>query len=641
MAAPVLPDTQPVAQAESAVAAADAELKKPPCSPRLQPSQARRLAQRAWQTLHQDPARALALAERALALLANADHADLAASGWAHLALGFHRLYFATPADARAELHQADELCAAANDRAGQLLAQTGMARTLWRDGHIEQALAAVLPLRDEGLRVLKDAQRGVLLNTIAGCFSAQGQSEQAFAYLYQALRDARPARGQGFDTVLYCNLSHELLQLGDYHEALRYVDEGVERSARQANPRLLSVLLINRVICLTEMNRAAAALPDILHLCALPADARGRGCTAAHFETLAIAALRAGVLDLGAELVALARPLVRASVADEPVELAVAEVLLARGRGEQAAAQTALRTALALVHTPAAGLSLRMRCLVHGVASEHHEAQGDTAAALAELRRWQQLQLQRAQLASRARYQAAALQTELTRMHHRLEDNNERRRATERDRAELESMNQQLSQTVQEVQALQQALQRQATRDELTGLYNRRHLNEALPGLVALAQRQQQPLAVVIIDLDHFKAVNDRHGHPAGDTLLAAFGELLATQRRKSDTACRYGGEEFCLLLPRTSAETARRLVQALLRRWCKQVFSFAGQTLPPQSFSAGVADSLGCPGPPARLLKAADDRLLAAKRAGRNRVLAEGDQGQQAVLAAAAREG
>ncbi len=592
---------------------------------RLQPGQACRLARRAWQTLHQDPARSLALAERALAALQAGEKADLTAQAWACLSLGFHRLYFATPDEARVALQQAEQLCTATDDHAGRLLAQTGLARALWRDGHVDQALAAVLPLRDEGLRVLKDAQRGVLLNTIAGCYSAQGQSEQAFAYFYQALRDARPARGQGFDTVLYCNLSHELLQLGDYHEALRYVDEGVARSESQTNPRLLSVLLINRVVCLTEMNRAAAALPDVLHLCALPADAQGRGSTAAHFETLAIAALRAGMVDLGAELVNLARPRVRASVADEPVELAVAELLLARAQGQIDAAQQALQRALALVQAQTPGLSLRVRCLVHSVASEWHEMQGDAAAALAQLRSWQQLQLQRAQLASRARYQAAALQTELVRLHHRLEENNQRRRATERDRAELEAMNLKLSQTVQEVQALQQALERQATRDELTGLYNRRHLNEALPGLLSLAQRQQQPLAVVIIDLDHFKSVNDTYGHPAGDTLLAAFGQLLTERARRSDTACRYGGEEFCLLLPRTTAVAARRLIQALLRRWREQRFSFDGQQLPPQSFSAGVADSVCCPGSPALLLKAADDRLLAAKRNGRNRVLVD----------------
>ena len=75
-------------------------------------------------------------------------------------------------------------------------------------------SIERVLPLRDEGLQVLKHEQRSVLLNIIAGCYSAQGRSEQAFAYMYEALRDSRPGRSHGYDAVLHCNLAHELLQL-------------------------------------------------------------------------------------------------------------------------------------------------------------------------------------------------------------------------------------------------------------------------------------------------------------------------------------------------------------------------------------------------------------------------------------------
>jgi diguanylate cyclase (GGDEF)-like protein len=171
-------------------------------------------------------------------------------------------------------------------------------------------------------------------------------------------------------------------------------------------------------------------------------------------------------------------------------------------------------------------------------------------------------------------------------------------------------------------VQALQEALRQQATQDPLTGLFNRRHLNDTLPMLFALARRERQPLALVIVDLDRFKAVNDHHGHAAGDRLLSRFGELLAGQCRGSDVACRYGGEEFCLLLPRTSADGARRKVQLLLRRWRSEVFELDGMRLHGLSFSAGVADTDSVPGSPDALLKAADDRLLHAKRTGRNRV-------------------
>jgi diguanylate cyclase (GGDEF)-like protein len=261
------------------------------------------------------------------------------------------------------------------------------------------------------------------------------------------------------------------------------------------------------------------------------------------------------------------------------------------------------------------------------------HEALNDPAAALAAMREWQRLQIERAELASRARYQAAALQTELLRLQHKLDDNVARRRATERARADLEAINEQLSRKVDEVEALQTALRRQATRDFLTGLFNRRHLNDVLPGMLALAARDRQALAVAMIDLDFFKAVNDRLGHDAGDRLLTEFGTLLTRRMRKSDVACRYGGEEFCLLMPRTDARGAARKISALLKHWRAASFEFGAETLEGLTFSAGVADSRIAPESAAQFIKNADDALLAAKEAGRGRVLTAAEVAAQAA--------
>ncbi len=197
------------------------------------------------------------------------------------------------------------------------------------------------------------------------------------------------------------------------------------------------------------------------------------------------------------------------------------------------------------------------------------------------------------------------------------------RRRATERAKAELEAINAQLSNKVREVESLQSALQEQAVSDFLTGLFNRRHLNDVLPSMVALAERDQQPLAVVIIDLDRFKSVNDQHGHLAGDQMLAAFGDLLSERLRKSDVACRYGGEEFCLLLPHTDAHAARRKVSTLLRLWRNAVFSFTTGAVRENSFSAGIADTQLVSDSVEALLKSADDCVLEAKRNGRGRIV------------------
>jgi two-component system, cell cycle response regulator len=140
--------------------------------------------------------------------------------------------------------------------------------------------------------------------------------------------------------------------------------------------------------------------------------------------------------------------------------------------------------------------------------------------------------------------------------------------------------------------------------------------------------------MSLVIIDLDHFKRVNDQHGHATGDQLLADFGELLVRHGRRSDVACRYGGEEFCLLMPRTNAEGARRKVETLLKRWRAHSLRSGDVTLGGLSFSAGVADTSTARSSPDALLKAADDELLNAKRAGRNRVLVAGAAGASVVL-------
>lgn len=590
------------------------------------PTPALRLARRAWALFLVEPDKAIRYADRALALALQ--HGDALAQAQARTVRGFHLQYFGTLAQAAAELRRAGAGFETLGDRAGSILATVGLARTLWRGGQFRVAVDLLLPLRDEGQRLLKPQDRAVLLNAIAGCYSSLGQSEQAIAYMHQALRDAGPRRGNGFDAVLHCNLANELTQLGDCEQALRHVGQGLSRCENMRNSFLRCALLINRVIILTDLGRAAEALPDIDQVLTLPTDASGRGSNAPHFEALAIAALSAGQLALGERLVGMALIAPGLGVPDERVERAVALALLAQGQGDTATALAYLAGVRQVAcDDQVDGLSLRVRCQFFQHASALNQRQDNTAQALADLQAWQALHQRQDQQAHRAHYHSAALQTELLRLTHRLQDSQAKRQATERSRARLAAINGQLAQKIIEVQALQEALRQQATVDVLTGLYNRRHLNEVLPAQLAIARRAGTPLALVLIDLDHFKAVNDRYGHPAGDTLLAAFGRLLAQSLRKSDLACRYGGEEFCLLLPRSTAAAGRRKVQALLRRWRQAAFDLgtgkAQPRLQGQSFSAGVADSSDLLASPEALLAAADQALLAAKQTGRNRVL------------------
>ena len=172
--------------------------------------------------------------------------------------------------------------------------------------------------------------------------------------------------------------------------------------------------------------------------------------------------------------------------------------------------------------------------------------------------------------------------------------------------------------------------LQRLAIVDELTGLYNHRYGKEALRNLVDQSRRYGHPLSLVMIDLDHFKRVNDAHGHLAGDHVLRAVARTIRDAVRASDLPVRYGGEEIALLLPNTGATDAFRLAERLRARCRKLEFAFGGQEAR-VTFSAGVA-TLSPAGPrdAAALLRRADDHLYCAKLSGRNRVSGDGDPGQ-----------
>jgi diguanylate cyclase (GGDEF)-like protein/PAS domain S-box-containing protein len=166
----------------------------------------------------------------------------------------------------------------------------------------------------------------------------------------------------------------------------------------------------------------------------------------------------------------------------------------------------------------------------------------------------------------------------------------------------------------------LKETLRGQAIRDPLTGLYNRRFLEEALEREIRRATRRNAPVGVLMLDLDRFKSFNDAHGHAAGDALLRAFSAFLQSSVRLEDIACRYGGEEFSLILPNATLEQALMRAEQI-REGARQIqVEFHGQTLTGVTVSVGVAALPNHGDTPDRLLRAADAALYAAKADGRN---------------------
>ncbi|MGL4996982.1 MAG: histidine kinase N-terminal 7TM domain-containing protein [Deefgea sp.] len=166
----------------------------------------------------------------------------------------------------------------------------------------------------------------------------------------------------------------------------------------------------------------------------------------------------------------------------------------------------------------------------------------------------------------------------------------------------------------------LQQQLHEAAIRDPLTGLHNRRFLDEITPNLLASAMRKQQPLSLAMIDLDHFKVINDQYGHAAGDTVLRHVAQLLQMHLRQSDFIFRIGGEEFLILLPDTHAEHVVQQVQVWRELLLRHSPIINSQPLP-ITFSAGIAEYDCAHQSLDVALLYADKALYKAKANGRNR--------------------
>ena len=167
----------------------------------------------------------------------------------------------------------------------------------------------------------------------------------------------------------------------------------------------------------------------------------------------------------------------------------------------------------------------------------------------------------------------------------------------------------------------LRETLRNQAIRDGLTGLFNRRYLEETLDRELSRSKRQGSPLGVIMLDLDHFKEYNDTYGHNAGDELLMSLGELIQDQIRREDIACRYGGEEFLLIMPGAPLEVALNRAEEL-NRSVKNLHT-RNTSLKPITISAGVAIFPDHGGAGKEVIRAADAALYRAKAKGRDRVL------------------
>lgn len=185
-----------------------------------------------------------------------------------------------------------------------------------------------------------------------------------------------------------------------------------------------------------------------------------------------------------------------------------------------------------------------------------------------------------------------------------------------------LRSTREELKRRIAEIDALQVQLREQANRDPLTGLYNRRYLQSTLEREMARSARADAPLCVMLLDLDLFKSINDRYGHLVGDEVIVLMAKMLSTESRQDDVPCRFGGEEFMLLMPKMTLETACLRADEWRRRFAMMAVDVDGKRIG-TTVSIGIAEYPTHGRTAQALIECADQALYRAKSAGRDRVV------------------
>ena len=190
--------------------------------------------------------------------------------------------------------------------------------------------------------------------------------------------------------------------------------------------------------------------------------------------------------------------------------------------------------------------------------------------------------------------------------------------RRKEAERA-LQDANKGLEEQLKEIQSLQNKLREQAIRDPLTGAFNRGYLDETLQREMARAKRNHTPLSVMMIDVDHFKKINDTYGHKAGDYILKSVGKLLMKDSRACDCVCRFGGDEFAVLLPEMNEEDAINRAEHWRQMIKKKHVLFSKSTIAP-TISIGISTYTNLNRTNQYLIDHADKALYTAKAEGRD---------------------
>ena len=571
------------------------------------------LIAQAWELSYLDPKAAGAIGRS----LAEAGGAP-AATGWLHVALAEMRVGDASVATQA--LQRAREAYSAAADKRGLALCDEVQAIALRRSGDYAGAadLQAALDARDDFEP--EPMHRFIGHNSRAITAKLLGHNDEALRQFYAAKYWAARTGWQGPSITALCNLGGFHQDLYNLEDA-RSLSELALATARTAGAsQSVITAATNLIMIYHAAGEFARARAIVEFLRALPAEAAS-GVLKRYALPLALGHLAVGEID---DALGYLQAGAVSAVADgDGITLwawVKARCLLAYG-DPIAARALAEETLQQRGNFERHDQPYDMMAL-HRALADACELAGDPSAALGYMRQAHALYEQLVGRSARARYIALQVSHELAEAQRERDLAMHSRRTAEDDRRRLEELNTALHAQAAETEMLHAKLREQALRDPLTGLHNRRYLFEIAPGLLELARRQGSQLCVVLIDLDHFKLLNDTFGHQAGDLVLQRFSALLAQTLRRSDVVCRHGGEEFVAVMPDIDGEGAETMIGRLLEAFQAQQSEIGRRRLPRGSFSAGIALFPRHGHNLEQLLSRADRGLYSAKNQGRARI-------------------
>jgi diguanylate cyclase (GGDEF)-like protein len=479
-----------------------------------------------------------------------------------------------------------------------------------------ENDYAATLDLSNQALQATEQTGHPPARARAASWRGAALAQMSRYHEALEALHTALALAEQGDDPRLaaralnYLGVVHE--ELGDSEQGLRFYERSLALLRDGAEPELLGRVLSNLGEAYVNLGRGDEALPLLTEaherLLALGAFGTAGWCLWAIARVHAEGGAQALALECFEHAVATAQR--------GQAKRAQAETLAGLGQhcarlGDTARALGHLQEALTLAEE--AGVRREVH-KIHRALAEVYEAQGDAVRALRHHRAYHAILTEVYDEIVVAKVRHLTAHFELERARHEQE-------ITRLRHVELAAAYRELEQLHARVAGQARELEELSRRDSLTGAYNRRHLDEALASELERARRYRAPLSVALLDIDHFKAVNDCLSHAAGDLALRELVGVLTTLLRRSDVLARYGGEEFALVLPETGPEEARLACDKLRRAVAQHPWHAVLPGLRGLTVSIGLACDANTPSAD-RLLDAADRALYEAKRTGRDRV-------------------